>query len=125
MMDINRINKPANKRNKRLIDFFLSLVLIVLSVLLVWGFKNKSQFLKNMFGVLIGKLSFVGYSKIQHASNLRLPSIKRGILASVMMVPSSALDDDAISRLNLIYAKNHSFLMDLKIVFRNFWRLDA
>lgn len=125
VMDINRINKPANKRNKRLIDFFLSMLLIVLSILLVWGFKNKSKFLKNMVRVLVGKLSFVGYSKIQHASNLRLPSIKGGILSSVMMVPSSSLDDDAISRLNLIYAKNHSFLMDLKIVFRNFWKLDA
>lgn len=125
VMDINRINKPANKRNKRLIDFILSLLAIILSPFLIWGYKSKGKFLKNLFGILFGKLSFVGYAKIHHSSNLRLPNIKRGILSSVMMVPSKQLDDDGISRLNLIYAKNHSYLMDLKIIFKNFGALDG
>lgn len=124
VMDINRINKPANKRNKRIIDVLLSLVLLVLSPLIVWVYGNKKKFFSNMFGILRGKLSFVGYARIHHASNLRLPNIKQGVLSSLLMVPHSKMDDDAISRLNLIYAKNHSFLMDLKIILRNFRSLD-
>ncbi|MBD3637663.1 MAG: glycosyltransferase [Crocinitomicaceae bacterium] len=124
VMDINRINKPANRRNKRIIDVSLSFLLLMLSPLIVWGYKNKSNFIRNMFGVLIGRLSFVGYARIEHASNLRLPTIRKGILNSLMMVPDTKKDDDAISRLNLIYAKNHSFIMDLKIIFRNLGKLD-
>ncbi|MFT4599840.1 MAG: GT2 family glycosyltransferase [Arenicella sp.] len=125
VMDINRINKPANRRNKRIIDLSLSFLFILLSPNLIWMFKSKGGFYKNMFGVLRGKISFVGYAKIHHASNLKLPSIKKGILSSLMLVPHNQLDDDAISRLNLIYAKNHSFRMDLKIIFKNFGKLDA
>lgn len=125
VMDINRVNKPANRRNKRLIDVGFSLLFLVLSPLLIWIYKQKGKFLKNMFHVFIGRLSFVGYAKIQHASNLRLPNIRRGILNSMMMLPNTPDDDDAISRLNLIYAKNHSFIMDLKIIFRNLGKLDG
>ncbi|OIQ34205.1 MAG: hypothetical protein BM555_04490 [Crocinitomix sp. MedPE-SWsnd] len=125
VMDINRISKPANRRNKRIIDFFLSFLMIILSPLIIWGYKSKGGFFKNMFGVLRGKISFVGYAKIHHASNLKLPAIKKGILSSLMLVPNNQLDDDAISRLNLIYAKNHSFRMDLKIIFKNLGKLDS
>jgi GT2 family glycosyltransferase len=41
VMDINRINKPANRRNKRIIDFSLAFLLLLLSPLMVWGYKNK------------------------------------------------------------------------------------
>ena len=125
VMDINRINKPANKRNKRLIDFIFSFLLIPSLPFHIWIFKNKKQLISNLFKVLVGRLSFVGYTKIQHVSNLRLPSIKRGILSSILMLPPSNADNETISRLNLIYAKNHSLLMDLKIIFRNFAKLDA
>ncbi|UKN02868.1 glycosyltransferase [Paracrocinitomix mangrovi] len=124
VMDINRINKPANRRNKRMIDVGLSLILMVLSPVLIFLYKKKGQFLKNMLGIFIGKLSFVGYAPIHHASNLKLPSIKRGVLTCEMVLPSANVDEDSISRMNLIYAKNHSFLMDLKIIFRNFNQLD-
>ncbi|MEX1002672.1 MAG: glycosyltransferase [Crocinitomicaceae bacterium] len=124
VLDINRVNKPANRRNKRLMDMGLSLILLLFSPILIWVFKNRKQFLKNMFAVFFGQLSFVGYAKIQHASNLRLPSIRRGVLSASLMVPANDPDHDAISRLNLIYAKNHSLIMDLKIIFKNFSRLD-
>jgi hypothetical protein len=123
VMDINRINKPANRRNKRFLDMKLAFILLIFSPFLIWVFRSKKQFFKNMFGILKGKLSFVGYAKIHHVSNLRLPNIKKGILSSVMMVPTKKLDEEAVSRLNLIYAKNHSFLMDFKIIFKNFRHL--
>lgn len=123
VMDINKINKPANRRNKRLIDFILSFLALMLSPVICWFYKNKTKFFGNMFSILTGKLSFVGYARIEHSSNLKLPKIKRGVLTSVLMVNESNLDADAISRLNLIYAKNHSYLMDLKIVFNNLSKL--
>lgn len=121
VMDLNRINKPANQRNKRLVDFFISLKLIVLSPFLIWFYDNKTRFYKNMFGVMTGNLSLVGYAKVHHISSLKLPQIKRGILTAAMQFGSARQDEESVSRLNLIYAKNHSLFMDLRIIFRN-WR---
>lgn len=124
VMDINQINKPSNKRNKRTVDLILGLILFVLSPVLLWFYSNKKQFVVNMLKVFTGGLSFVGYAKINHSSNLKLPKIKKGILNSTHMFLSQNLDNTAVSRLNLIYAKNQSTGMDLKIIFRSFKLLD-
>lgn len=124
VMDINRINKPANRRNKRTLDFLFATLTLLLSPILVWFYKQKRQWLKNMLDVLIGKRSLIGYAKIEHHSNLKLPRIKGGVLSARLMVDDIDLDDNAISRLNLIYAKNHSIGMDFKILFRNLKELD-
>jgi hypothetical protein len=123
VMDINRINKPANRRNKRTLDLVFSLLSLLLSPILVWFYTNKKQWFGNMLDVFIGKRSLIGYAKIQHHSNLKLPRIKSGILTARLMVSEANLDDEAISRLNLIYAKNHSLAMDFKILFRNLGKL--
>jgi O-antigen biosynthesis protein len=122
VMDINRINKPANQRNKRLIDVVIALKFILLSPFLIWFFRDKRRLFSNMFGVLGGKLSLVGYATVHHASNLRLPKIRRGVLPASLLFRNSQQDEDSVSRLNLIYAKNHSVLMDLKVIANN-WRL--
>ena len=68
VMDINQINKPSNKRNKRTIDLVLGFLLLALSPVLVWFYTNKKQLLSNLLKVSTGGLSFVGYSKINHSS---------------------------------------------------------
>ena len=124
VMDINKINKPANRRNKRVVDVLVSFLFLIACPFICWFFDRKKNFVSNLFAVLTGKLSFVGYAAIHHSSNLKLPKIKRGILPASLMVENSELDDDSISRLNLIYAKNHSYLMDLKLIFKYFKQLD-
>lgn len=124
VMDINRINKPANRRNKRFLDLMIGFFGLLLSPVMIWFYKQKKQFLKNMFGLISGAISLVGYAPIQHVTNLKLPKIKKGILSTRLMVNDQNLDDDAISRLNLIYAKNHSFVMDFKIIFKHFLKWD-
>jgi len=125
VMDINQIDKPANKRNKRMLDLFLSFFMLLLSPFTLLFYKQKKQYLSNMLKVLLGGLSFVGYTKINHSSNLKLPKIKQGILNTKDMINAKAkLDHNAISRLNLIYAKNHSALSDLKIILKNLKNLD-
>jgi len=124
VMDLNRINKPANQRNKRILDAVIALKILVLSPLLIWFFDHKGQLYKNMFGVITGRLSIVGYAPVKHISALKLPKIKRGILTAAMQFSGAQEDEESIARLNLIYAKNHSALMDLKIIMRNWRQLD-
>ncbi len=124
VMDINRINKPANRRNKRVLDFFGALFLLVFSPILVWFYSQKGRFFRNLFGVLFGKLSFVGYTPIDHISTLKLPKQRRGVLTADRMVEQGAISDEDRIRLNLIYAKNHSYLIDFKILVKHWRALD-
>jgi GT2 family glycosyltransferase len=41
VLDINQINKPANRRNKRIGDVVVGLISLVLSPLICWKFKDK------------------------------------------------------------------------------------
>lgn len=124
VMDLNRINKPANQRMKRLLDFFSGLKMILLFPLFMLFYTNKKQLFKNVIGLLFGSVSLVGYAPVKHISTLRLPKIKKGILKANQQFNEGVHDEDAIARINLIYAKNHSMLMDLKIVIKNWRKLD-
>lgn len=124
VMDLNRINKPANQRVKRVVDVVVALKMLVLSPVLVWFFAHKKQFLSNMIRLLFGAVSAVGYAPVKHISTLKLPKIKRGILTAAMQFQAGD-DEESIARLNLIYAKNHSATMDVKIILRNWRKMDS
>ncbi|MFD1552364.1 glycosyl transferase family 2 [Putridiphycobacter roseus] len=124
VMDINQINKASNRRNKRMLDLFIGGLLLLTMPFTVWFYKNKRQFMSNALKIFTGGLSLVGYAKINHSTNLKLPKIKHGVLNSTDLFSKEKLDNNAISRLNLIYAKNHSMGMDLKILFKNLKSLD-
>ena len=124
VMDINQINKPAHIRNKRIIDFGLALILVLSSPFTIWFFSSKKRYLTNLMNVLIGRQSFVGYANTQHSTNLKLPKIKQGIFTSTALLDHPSQDVEIISRMNLIYAKNHTTLMDLKIIWQNKKYLD-
>ena len=124
VMDINQINKPAHIRNKRALDIALAIIVLMFSPFIIWVFKYKSRFLKNSLNVLIGKKSFVGYAHAHHSDNLRLPKIKLGVLTALELLDKPTSDTEIIARMNLIYAKNHSSIMDFKIIWNNFKNLD-
>lgn len=125
VLDINRINKPRNRRNKRTADVLLSFLMLLIFPVMIWMYKNKGRWLGNMLRILFGRLSFVGYAEGEKHMLSKLPNIKRGVLTALLLVPGEKKDQETISRLNLIYAKNHSLLTDLKLIFRNIKLLDA
>src|SRR5439155_7957891 len=80
VIDINSISKSVNKRNKRVIDLLLGLLLLTLSPVFIFLQKNPIGYLKNIFNVLIGKISLVGYYNQVASANNSLPEIKNGVL---------------------------------------------
>lgn len=124
VMDINKIDKPSNRRNKRILDCVLSFSFLILSPLLIWFYKHKINWFANMSNILFGKKTFVGYHFIEHSSSLVLPKIKKGVLPISLQVKDGNLDEETIGRMNLIYAKNQTMLTDIVIIFRNFLSLD-
>ena len=116
-VDIRTINTVPNRRKKRLFDFSISFFGIVFWIFMAWFIKNPVKFLGNCFKVLFRKYSWVGYCPTEANDGQRLPEIKKGIYNPASIV-SSELDDEAKSRLNVMYARDYTVLKDFNILFR-------
>lgn len=122
VLNINSITKQENIRNKRSFDLLLATSLIVTLPLLIWFFNNKKNYLKNIFQLLVGKKSAVGYQQnIQ--DGIVLPKIKPGILHPTNEL--AILDPTLVDKINLIYARDYSIRKDVEIVLKSWKKLDS
>jgi GT2 family glycosyltransferase len=102
------IIREENIRNKRMVDVGVALMLFPLTPLLFPFIKNPRGFVSNIFQVLAGKYSWVGYS---NNIQIKLPKIRKGILS-----PISSKDQKEINQTNFKYARDYSPYWDLKII---------
>jgi GT2 family glycosyltransferase len=122
VLNINSITKTENIRSKRTFDLIASIILLALSPIVVFLFQNKQHFLRNIFQVLTGKLSFVGYFSTNTHAAFQLPRIKPGILNPTDSLSFS--DDSLTDKLNLIYARDYAVQKDFSILIKAWRRLD-
>ena len=119
-LNFSALSKPENIRSKRLFDFFFSIILLLLSPILLVIIKFKVKFISNLFRILSGKKSFVGYLNQSDGTKTNLPKIKPGILEPFSA--SEELTTDKKEELNLLYAKEYSFIFDFEVLVRK-WKL--
>jgi O-antigen biosynthesis protein len=121
MIDIHAINSPQNVRNKRLFDMIAALLLLVFSPLICWIEKNPLGFFANIFWVLIGEKSYVGYAPVsenQKSTHL-LPAIKKGVITPLDVLPSKT-DTVTINDANSIYARDYKVGTDIRMIWKGF-----
>jgi len=123
VVNVNAISKPANKRRKRLFDIGFALILIICVPLNSWFFKRKGQYISNIFSVLLGKKSWIGYI-IENGTFETLPKIKPGILFPSDIFPELIMDKEKAGQLNMIYAKDFSLMTDAEILIKAWKKLD-
>ena len=117
VIDINSISKSLNRRNKRIIDLLFGFFFLMASPLLLFIQKDPRGYLKNVFQVLAGISSWVGYHYIPDAgSRENLPVIKPGVLTPLDSLKNQQLDAATINRLNGLYAKDYRVYTDLTII---------
>lgn len=119
-LNFSALSKAENIRSKRLFDFFFSIILLLLSPILLVIIKFKAKFISNLFRILSGKKSFVGYLNQSDGTKTNLPKIKPGILEPFSI--SEELSIDKKEELNLLYAKQYSFIFDFEVLVRK-WKL--
>lgn len=124
IMSTNALLKPFNQRNKRVLDMSMSLFFLIFFPIFIWFAENKSAYFSNLFKVLIGKISFVGFASIQEVRDYQLKT-KQGILTPLNRFKYPITDEDRIESLNLEYVRNYSTLKDLELIFRNLRKLGA
>ncbi|MCX7743950.1 MAG: glycosyltransferase family 2 protein [Flavobacteriales bacterium] len=120
VVDLNAINKPVNRRNKRLLDILLSVIFLLLAPVLWIIQKQRVGFFKNVIEVLAGNKTWVSYAfPINTYNDNRLPKIKPGVLhpADARGIPIE--DTKTLRHLDMLYAKDYNPSIDLNIIIRN------
>ena len=108
--------RPEQVRNKRLLDIFTSLLLLLASPLLLGLQQHKAGFLRNCGRVLGGSRTWVG---LRYAAAPQ--RLARAILSPADGVQASApLTEATRRRLELLYAKDYEPGTDLRILLRRF-----
>jgi hypothetical protein len=113
---VYQITTQTAIRNKRMVDLLFSLFFILLFPLFIWFVKNKKYFLLNMFLVLEGDKTFVGYIDSQ------FPKLKSPLLDVYPVIKNFDIPAENKEHLNWLYAKNYDAWDDVKIIGEK-WRL--
>lgn len=119
VIDINSVSKPVNRRNKRVVDFTVAFGFLLLFPLLMWTQKNPFGFVGNIFRVLFGNRSWVGYAPGKN-HDMNLPKIRTGVLNPLVALPLQQHTEDIRVRLNILYAKDYKISNDLRILRKGF-----
>lgn len=123
VVHLNAISKPANRRRKRLFDIGFAIILLFLSPFVIWIYKDKCLFMKNIRHVICAKKSWVGYSNTK-IINPDLPVLKPGILAPSDMFDISLSDSLKHEQLDILYARDYNILTDAEIILNGWKNLD-
>jgi hypothetical protein len=123
VIDINAITKKSNRRNKRLLDLAVALVLLIFYPLVLFFVKKPFGLLRNIFLVLFSFKSWVGYTSSSEQEVQRLPEIRDGILTPLDAFINKSVTGEVTSRLNIIYARDYKLTNDLNIIIKGFREL--
>lgn len=123
IIDINSIVSPSNKRNKRMVDIVASLVFVPLSPLMMCIVKKPFSFVKNIFWVLFGYKTWIGYYHDKNVGIDKLPQIRQGVLHPGDVFKGRNIPAETYKKLNLIYARDYKITTDLNIIWKGFSNL--
>ncbi len=122
-LDVNyKLSTDIAQRYKRIFDIIFSLVLLPISPF-VWVLNafNANVFV-NIFIVLIGRATWVGYGG-EPSDYSFLPIIKKAIIKYPLSDKLLSYTFDHFKRMNITYAKDYSPFLDLKVAFSNIYKL--
>ncbi len=117
-----QITSPTARRNKRLLDLALAFCFLFFAVPLLFLVNNPGGFLQNLFQVILGKKTWVGYSGWKlGTAKMSLPKIKPGVLSTNYVIPNRQFGEATAHWLDFFYAKDYELRRDLEII-RRAWR---
>ncbi|MCF8294512.1 MAG: glycosyltransferase family 2 protein [Bacteroidales bacterium] len=112
----NSIARIENVRTKRFFDIGASLLMIPAFPVLWLSYPASIGKLQQLFQVLRGKKSWVGYYIGNEVSIKHLPQIKEGVFSPVSQFDSLHLTTELIEKANLLYSKEYSIKNDFRIL---------
>jgi GT2 family glycosyltransferase len=122
LVNVDEISKKSNKRLKRTFDILVSLFFLLFFPILIFNYKKKGNFIKNMFQCLVGIKTIVGYFSSDNPSGSNLPRIRNGVLSPFDTL--KFVDENLLAKLNLIYARDYHVFKDFIILQKAWKKLD-
>jgi len=122
VIDVNSIGKYQNRRSKRVFDVVVSLILLVSYPLSVFITGHPLTYFLNILKTLIGNKSITGYHPTDQNEH-KLPDIKSGIIYPTDAISQDKLDMQAISRLNMLYARDYRIGNEFRLLYKGFRHL--
>ena len=119
----NTFLKEESKTSKRVFDIIISLIILLLVPILIWQTKHKLHFTRNVFQVLFGVKTWVGFAPtVTHKEMIQSihPSVIN--LATPYQTENKSLD--FLENLNIEYAKIYKFESDLLLIWQERHNLD-
>jgi len=114
------LSEPKHLRKKRVLDILMTVVFVCLSPLLMLVISHRLRFFTNLWEVLFGQKTWVGYAQAGNTNTL--PKIKVGVLSPVV-ITSEQVEPGTANKLNFMYAKNYAIEKDLYIILRSISQL--
>jgi GT2 family glycosyltransferase len=117
---LNAVDKPSNRRKKRLFDILVSCAFIGFFPITLLFIRSGGNALSNAIAVLRGKKTWIGYA--QSKENASLPKLPSGVLHP--LDPYQRIESDEKMRLhsNLLYAKDYRIQQDFLILLHSLQR---
>ena len=107
------------RRNKRLLDVLVALLVLLSFPLLFWLHRRPTNAPRNAWRVLGGRATWVGYAT--PPPQPALPELRPGIFGPQHALALPVTDAATLARLDLLYAKDYRVGQDLELLRRN-WR---
>lgn len=105
-------------RNKRMLDIFSSILLFILSPVLIFFMQKPMGYMANVFSVLIGKRTWIGYAAANSKDN-GLPSLKESVLPPYNVLQGYEPAEVVKEQLNDVYARQYTPATDINLMLNN------
>jgi len=115
------LNQPYQRRMKRLADIGISIFFILSFPIQLLLHKKAIGLFKNALQVLLAKKTWVGYIVAEE----KLPNLTKPIIThfGLSYQTKHPLNEESLSKLDTVYAKNFDWMQDIKIIFHNYKNL--
>ncbi|MBC6996499.1 glycosyltransferase family 2 protein [Neolewinella lacunae] len=117
-----RIDDPANRRAKWLLDKGLALLLLLLSPFLSWFLPSAGRRATAALRVLAGHQHWVGYAAADPQPSV-LPRLKTGVFHPGS--GTSVSDAETLQHLDFLYARDYRLADDWRIFWRGLWEKES
>jgi hypothetical protein len=113
-----QLAQAYQKRMKRILDVIVAILLLLSFPYQLVRLKNGMQLLKNAVTVLLAKKTWVGYI----VPEKKLPFVQTPIIThfGLPYQQQHPLNNDSLSKLDDVYAKNYEWHLDVKIIIQNY-----
>lgn len=120
-ISVHAITQKESHIRKRCFDIIISLFLLIFLLFDIWFVNKKGGFVRNIFQVLTGKKTWVGFSK-QYADG-PLSKLKKGVLRPTDAFSGYEFSADLSATADQLYAHDYTVKTDFVTVWRGFSRM--